>query len=164
MFGDEVNHWSVTNPDDIAKSGLAIAETLLKMGCGRFPWEREKGYPTNLIQGDFRNSIRAIGNDAAERRKSRIRLWRERGNFDIPHREMPTPTTTVARVRYFGNDLPIQFALCLHMRHSTISGVTLLGKDIPFETFNDGCSTFAYIPLVASKPGTITLTLNHPKY
>jgi len=164
IFGAEVNHWSMTRPEDQAKSGLAPCEALLKLGCMRFPWEKDAGYPVNLIQGDFRHSVRAVGANAAELRASRIRLWNQRMYFDTPHRFMPDPTTTVSKMRYIGKDLPLEFAICLRMRHDKIDSVTLGNQEVPFETFKDSCSTYVYVPVKITKPGTVSLTLKHPVY
>ena len=71
--------------------------------------------------------------------------------------------TTVARVRYFGWDLPMEFALCLRMRQNNITSVTAGGRKMTFETFKDGCSTFVYIPLAMEKAGTVELTIKHPQ-
>jgi len=163
VFGMETNHWSMTNLGDIATSGMVPCRELLKMGSTRFPWEKDVGYPVNILQGDFRVSIRSVGKNASERRASRIRLWGEKMNFDMPQREMPDQETTISRVRYFGKDLPIEFALCLRMRQNPIKSVTLGGRNVEFETFKDKCSNFLYIPLVMEKAGTLVLNIKHPR-
>jgi len=53
---------------------------------------------------------------AAEPHASRIRLWQQRMYFDVAHRFMPDPKTTVVKVRNFGKDLPLDFAVCVRMR------------------------------------------------
>jgi hypothetical protein len=116
----------------------------------------------NILHGDFRISIRPLGKNASERRASRIRIWNERKNFNLPQRERVDHETTVARVRYFGWDLPIEFALCLRMRQNNIKSITIRGKEVPFETFEDRCSTFVYLPIVIEKAGTTELTIKHP--
>jgi hypothetical protein len=161
VFGIEANHYAISKPGDIAASGMAPCKALLEMGCTRFPWEKDKGYPVNILHGDFRVSIRAVGRSASERRASRIRLWKERAHFSLPQREMPDPETTLARVRYFGTDLPMQFALCLRMRQRPIRGVTLGGREVEFETFIDHCSTYAFIPLAMEKSGTLEVSVKH---
>jgi hypothetical protein len=70
--------------------------------------------------------------------------------------------TTIARVRYFGRDLPMEFALCLRMRQNNIKTITSGGKQVKFETFKDLCSTFVYVPTVMEKAGTMELTIQHP--
>ncbi len=162
VFGVETNHWAITRPGDIAVSGMIPCSALMKMGSSRFPWEKDRGYPTNILHGDFRISLRPVGKNAAERRASRTRIWGQRMYFNLPQREMPDTETTIARVRYFGTDLPMEFALCLRMRQSLIKSLTLGGREVEFEAFKDKCSTFVYIPLCIDKAGTIELTIKHP--
>lgn len=161
VFGMETNHHALS-AEDIATSGMVPCRELLEMGSTRFPWEKDRGYPVNILQGDFRISIRPVGKNSADRRASRMRIWKERTHFSMPQREMPDQQTTVARVRYFGDDLPMQFALCLRMRRSPISSVTLAGRHLDFETFSDNCSTFLYIPVVMEHAGTVELIIKHP--
>jgi len=162
VFGMETNHYALSRAGDIALSGLPPCAALLKMGSTRLPWEKDKGYPVNILHGDFRISIRPLGKNVGERRASRIRIWKERDNFNLPQRETIDQETTLARVRYFGWDLPMQFALCLRMRKSNIKSVTIGNKEVPFDTFRDNCSIFVYIPIIMEKAGTIELFIKHP--
>jgi hypothetical protein len=162
VFGIETNHGAITDPGDVAESGMVPCATLLKMGSERFPWEKDIGYPVNILHGDFRVSIRPVGNSAAERRASRIRIWGERNHFNYPQREMIDLETTLARVRYFGDDLPMEFALCLRMRQNHIHSVSIEGKDIDFETFRDRCSTFLYMPIKMKMAGVLEVRIKHP--
>jgi hypothetical protein len=162
VFGMETNHCAITDAGDLAESGMVPCAALLKMGSGRFPWEKDVGYPVNLLHGDFRVSIRPVGNNAAERRASRIRIWGERNHFNYPQREMRDLGTTVARVRYFGDNLPMQFALCLRMRQNNIDNVTIGEKDIDFVTFRDRCSTFVHVPIMMERAGVLEVTIKHP--
>ncbi|MBW1766068.1 MAG: hypothetical protein JRJ65_03335 [Deltaproteobacteria bacterium] len=161
VFGMETNHGTLTNAGDVAESGLVPCVTLLKMGCSRFSWEKGRGYPVNILHGDFRVSIRPVGANAAELRASRSIIWGEKHHFNHPYREMIDPETTIARVRYFGDACPITFALCLRMRQDHINSVYLGGKEMAFETFKDRCSTFVYIPLVMEQAGIIEVTIKH---
>jgi hypothetical protein len=70
--------------------------------------------------------------------------------------------TTLARVRYFGWDLPMEFALCLRMRENNVKSVTAGSKELQFETFKDVCSTFVYVPIVMEKAGTIEIIIRDP--
>jgi len=162
VFGMETNHYALSQAADIASSALAPCSALLKMGCTRFPWEKDKGYPVNILQGDFRISIRPLGSNVSQHRASRVRIWSERMNFNLPQRELVDQETTTARVRYFGRDLPMEFALCLRMRQNNITSITSGSKQVKFETFKDSCSTFVYIPIEMEKAGTIELTIKHP--
>jgi hypothetical protein len=162
VFGMETNHSALTDAGHLAASGMVPCAALLKMGSRRFPWEKDPGYPVNILHGDFRVSIRPVGNNAAERRASRIRIWGERNHFNYPQRERIDSDTTVARVRYFGDDLPMEFALCLRMRQNNIRTVSIGGKDIGFETFRDRCSTFVYIPIRMKRAGILEVSIKHP--
>ena len=164
VMGMETNHWAITAPEDVAASGMVPCAALLKMGNTRFPWEKDQGYPVNLLQGDFRISLRSTGRNTAQRRASRTRIWNQRMYFNLPQREMPDPGTTITRVRYFGTDLPMEYALCLRMRQSPIEGVTRDGEAVPFETFTDRCSTFVYIPVVMEKAGIVEFTITHAPF
>ncbi|MBN1106129.1 MAG: hypothetical protein JXL84_22155 [Deltaproteobacteria bacterium] len=162
VFGMEVNHGAIPDAGDVGESGMVPCTALLKMGSERFSWEKDPGYPVNILHGDFRVSIRPVGRNAAERRASRIRIWGERAHFNLPQREMVDPGTTMARVRYFGHDLPMEFALCLRMRQSRIQSVSIGGKETAFETFRDRCSTYVFIPLMLEKAGVLEVTIRHP--
>ncbi|MBN2123385.1 MAG: hypothetical protein JW821_03770 [Deltaproteobacteria bacterium] len=162
VFGMETNHGAITQARDVARSGMVPCAALLKMGSERFPWEKDRGYPVNILHGDFRVSIRPTGKNAARRRASRTRIWGERKYFNHPQREMKDLETTIARVRYFGHDLPMEFAVCLRMRQDRIAGVTLEGREIEYEVFRDRCSTFVHIPLVMEKAGIQEVTIRHP--
>ena len=161
VFGMETNHWALSDPRDIGSSGMVPCSALLKMGSTRLPWEKDKGYPTNILHGDFRISIRPLGKNASERRLSRTRIWNERKNFSYPQRDMIDQDTTLARVRYFGKELPIEFALCLRMRQNIIKKVLWNDREVEYETFKDNCSTFLFIPIVLKKAGTIQLKIIH---
>lgn len=161
VFGLETNHHALSQAGDIASSGLTPCSALLKMGCTRLPWEKDKGYPVNILHGDFRISIRPLGKNVSERRASRTRIWNERKNFNLPQREMVDQETTIARVRYFGRELPMEFALCLRMRQNDIKSVSVRGKEVQFETFKDSCSTFVYFPAFMERAGTIEFIIKH---
>ncbi|MBN1683563.1 hypothetical protein JW865_08445 [Candidatus Bathyarchaeota archaeon] len=160
VFGIETNHWSL-KAEDIAMSGLAPCVSLLKMGQEKFPWEKTEGFPINLLYGDFRISIRAIGNSRSEIRKNREEIWNEKDKFNILQRELINPETTLARIGYTGDKFPLRLALCLRMRQKTIKRVLIEDKKIPFETFKDVCSTFVYIPLLFKKTGLLKIKIIH---
>ena len=103
-----------------------------------------------------------MGNNAAERRASRVRIWAERNHFNHPQRETIDPDTTIARVRYFGDALPMEFALCLRMRQKNINRVSIEGREMDFETFRDRCSSFLYIPIIMERAGVLEVTIKHP--
>ena len=165
VFGMETNHWAIKPEEGLGESGMIPCKALLEMGNHRFSWEKDPGYPTNILCGDFRISIRATGNNPGERRISREKIWNERGNFDILKREMlEDPETTLAEVGYMGDNLPIEFELCLRMRQKNIKEVFWEDKKVDFFTFSDKCSTYVSIPMSLQKPGLTKLKIIHEAF
>jgi hypothetical protein len=165
VFGMETNHWSIKVEDGLAESGAVPCQALLNMGNTRFPWEKDAGYPTNILCGDFRISVRSSGKNPGERRISREKVWNERANFDILKREMlEDPETTLAEVGYLGENVPLEFDLCLRMRQNVIKKVMVEDQEVEFETFKDNCSTFLSIPMSLKKAGLSKLKITHEPY
>lgn len=164
VFGMETNHWAITPAQGLGESGMVPCRALLEMGNERFPWEKDAGYPVNILCGDFRISIRPTGDTPAQRRISRETLWQERFYFDILRREAPDPDTTLAEVRYTGHNLPLEFAVCLRMRQSKIRGVMLEDREAEFELFTDACSTFVYIPVTLQNSGHAAIRISHEAF
>jgi hypothetical protein len=165
VFGMETNHWSIKVEDGLAESGAVPCQALLNMGNTRFPWEKDAGYPTNILCGDFRISVRSSGKNPGERRISREKVWNERANFDILKREMlEDPETTLAEVGYIGENVPLEFDLCLRMRQNVIKKVMVEDQEVEFETFKDNCSTFLSIPMSLKKAGLSKLKITHEPY
>jgi len=160
IFGIETNHWSL-NAEDIAMSGLAPCVALLKMGNKRLSWEKDEGYPINLLHGDFRISIRAIGKSLSERRESREKIWNEKDKFNVLKRELINPEVTLAKVGYIGENVPLEFALCLRLRQKLIKKVIIDDREMKFETFKDNCSTFLYIPITLKEAGILNIKILH---
>jgi len=162
VFGVETNHWSIGVKDGLAESGMIITKELLKLGNSRFSWEKYEGYPTNIIVGDFRISVRSTGKMPAERRVSREKIWKERNNFNILKREMlKDPKVTLAQIGYIGEDLPLEFEFCLRLRQNKIKEVLVNDQNVDFETFTDNCSTFLVIPMNIKKPGVSKIEVVH---
>jgi len=164
VFGMETNHWSLKADNGLAESGMFPCQALLDMGNQRFSWEKDLGYPTNLICGDFRISIRAFGNSPGERRISREKLWCERNNFSLFDRALIDPETTLAKVGYMGDQFPLEFALCLRMREKVIKTVLIEDQETAFDTFEDQCSTFLHIPMSMKKEGVLNLKIIHEPF
>jgi len=165
VFGMETNHWSIKVEDGLAESGAIPCQALLNMGNNRFPWEKDPGYPTNILVGDFRISIRPSGKNPGERRISREKVWNERHNFDILKREMlDDREVTLAEVGYLGGNVPLDFDLCLRMRQDVIKRVLVEEQETKFETFKDNCSTFVSIPISLKNAGKLKIKIIHGLY
>ncbi len=100
-----------------ARSGLARLKALFAWGNRRFPKLPYPGYPCYLM-GMFYGGLVAVGRTAAERRRSRVAIWRNRGGFKEvrvgPH-PMP-PDELNIRVRYEGPDLRAPVGLQTRVR------------------------------------------------
>ena len=165
VFGVETNHGAIKVEDDLAGSGAVICKALLNMGNKRFSWEKDSGYPTNILVGDFRISIRASGKNPGERRISREKIWHERANFDVLKREMLEDSeVTFAEVGYLGDNFPLNFELCLRMRQDVIHKVFVHDQEVNFETFKDNCSTFMSIPMSINKKGLSKVKIIHEPF
>jgi hypothetical protein len=165
VFGVEINHWSIKAEDGLAESGMVPCQALLKMGNKKFPWEKDPGYPTNLLVGDFRISIRSSGKNPGERRISREKVWKERFNFDVLKREMlEDPKITLVEIGYMGNNVPLTFDLCLRMRQKNFEKVVVKEKEVKFDTFQDDCSTFVSVPITLMEAGTLNIRMVHQAF
>jgi hypothetical protein len=47
------------------------------------------------------------------------------------------------------------------MRQKNNQSGSLAGREIGFETFEDRCSTFVYVPLTIEKAGVVAVTIKH---
>ena len=74
------------------------------------------------------------------------------------------PETTLAEVGYLGENVPLEFDLCLRMRQNLIKKVMIEDQEVEFETFKDDCSTFLSIPVTVNKPGLLKLKITHEPY
>ena len=164
VFGVEINHWSIGIQDGLAESGAVITRELLNIGNQKPSWQKYSGYPTDILVGDFRMSIRATGKNPEERRVSREKIWNERAQFDVLKRVMKEDRElTTAEVGYMGNT-PLEIDLCLRMRQNVIKQVFVEDQEVDFETFKDNCSTFLSIPIMLKKAGRTKVKVVHEHY
>ena len=63
-----------------------------------------------------------------------------------------------------GKNFPLEFAFCLRMREKVIKKVLVEDQEIAFETFEDHCSTFLYIPMSIEKERVLNLKIIHEPY
>jgi len=161
-FGMEVNHHALT-PAEAAASGTAVIGAMLEAGNGRPWWEAGAGYPVSILAGDLFTSIRPTGRTLAERRASRVAIWRDRRFFSIGQREMPTRTTVRVPFSYTGyrDDAPRHaFALCCRIRSiGKPIRARLNGETVEATTFTDVCSTYVSVDVHPSSKTDYELVL-----
>jgi hypothetical protein len=142
-------------PADLrARSGLAKLKALLAQGNRRHPWFAHEGYPAGLI-GLRSAGLAAAGRTAAERRDSRIALWKQSDALRTPRPELPEQAA-FKRLR-FGNDGPdLNVSVGVQFRcggHRPVRRVTLDGRALSasgtdgYTTWQDACSTFVLATL-----------------
>ena len=147
-FGLEINHHDF-EPDEAAGSGAAIVTSLLAQGNTRAPWMAHSGYPNTVLAGDFFTSIRPLGCNAAERRRSRAFLWKNRRFFTVSNREAPDRHTIRVRTEFSGysdDAAESGFTLCCRIRgFPDRIRAEVNGEDHGIRTFSDTCSTYVAI-------------------
>jgi hypothetical protein len=160
VFGLELSHLTLS-PEDVKRSGVACISTLLEAGNERFPWEKASGYPNRILIGDLFTSIRAGGESADERRRSRSKIWQNREHFTKPRRKTIAGNVIKVVSEYFGDELPVSFELICRIRgNPSIRRIVLNGEKIDkYYTFRDQCSTYVSASIHAEEKATYELSI-----
>ncbi|MCK4283649.1 MAG: hypothetical protein KAX44_04970 [Candidatus Brocadiae bacterium] len=159
VFGLEVNHLSLTC-GEAAESGAAAVASLLRWGNARTPWQSEPGYPNGILLGSFMTSLRAAGQNAAERRRSRAALWRHRSRLGPLKRETSDQGTVGVTLTYDGEALDCPMEVSCRLRGSRHAvQATLNGSPVQPRLHADRCSTYVACTLPRVEPGTHELAL-----
>jgi hypothetical protein len=149
-----------------AQAGLARMKALLACGNQRHPKLHHPGYPSFLI-GMFARGLTAIGKTAAERRKSRVEIWRNRdgfGSFEMAHPEELDEKRI--KVEYEGPPLArgVGFQTAIAGARD-VGTVTVNGRRArPSETngycaWRHGACTFVVVAVRPFRPGTYDITI-----
>jgi hypothetical protein len=160
VMGMEVNSFSL-NDDECGNSGIAAIVPLLKLGNTRSSWEYAPGYPNRILRGNMLISLRAAGQSAAERRKSRAELWQKREFFSDPIKIMPTTHSIQARIEYSGEPLSNAFSICCRIRGNPgIKDVRLNGINTDYYIATDNCSSFVFVDVPPVGAGTYEISID----
>jgi hypothetical protein len=153
---------------DRRRSGLARMKALLAWGNRRHPKLRYPGYPC-LLAGMFAKGLTAIGKTAAERRKSRVEMWRNRDGFtrvDIAAPEKPDEKQIT--VEYEGPALAGGVGIQTAVRGDRqIRGVRVDGRRMRrsetngYYTWRDGAATFVVVAMRPFGAGTYEIAIGH---
>lgn len=160
VIGMEVNSFSL-NDDECGNSGLAAIVPLLELGNTRSSWEYAPGYPNRILRGNMLISLRAAGQSAAERRKSRAELWQKREFFSDPVKIMPTTHSVQASIEYSGEPLSNAFSICCRIRGKPdIKNIRLNGIKTDYYTATDNCSSFVFVDVPPAGAGKYELSID----
>ena len=159
VIGMEVNSFSL-NDDECGDSGLAAIVPLLELGNTRSSWEYAPGYPNRILRGNMLISLRAAGQSAAERRKSRAELWQKREFFSDPIKVMPTTHSIQSSIEYSGEPLSNAFSICCRIRgNPDIRDVRLNGIKTDYYIATDNCSSFVFVDVPPAGAGIYELSI-----
>ncbi len=158
VFGMEVNH-AALSPGQAAASGRAAVVGLLVEGTKTFTGERYPGFPNRVVAGDEGFAVRASGKTAADRRASRVSLWRAaRGRGGIKRRFEDGIVVCSAEVPV---DVPVEAALSCRVRGAArrIAGVTLSGREVEWNAVDGPCRTDIFVDTVLEDNETIEMRI-----
>jgi hypothetical protein len=160
VIGMEVNNFSLSE-DECGKSGVAAITPLLEMGNTRSPWEYASGYPNRILRGNMLVSLRAAGQTAEERRKSRVEIWQKREHFTDPVRLLASKNMIKAKIEYSGEPLTNPFSICCRMRgNPDIKTVRVNEKETKYYSATDNCSSFVYVDVPAASSGIYEVSID----
>ena len=117
----------------VARTGLAKLRAALAWGNRRHPKLPWRGYPNMLVSEFFSMGVMAWGATAAERRASRLAVWRNLAHFPAFGLEMPVPPKTrTLHIEYTGQPIAegIAFQLAAPGRRR-VRRVTYDGRPLP---------------------------------
>jgi predicted deacylase len=154
-----------------AAAGLARLRAFLSWGQRHHPGLCYPGYPVNLVTNMFCLGIAAVGGSAAQRRRSRVGIWRNADGFRKLTLERPEqPDRKIIRCVYDGPELNDGVGMQVRVAgRRTPSAVhlngRLLGRPDPerLTTWQDSCSTYVLLSLPTFAPGSYELKLHLPE-
>lgn len=146
--------------EERARVGVARVRALLEWGHRRHPSLQHAGYPVSLAVNMFQAGVAAAGRTAAERRASRIALWKNEARFKDIRAVIPErPDRHTMQCTYEGERLAIAAGLQFRVAgHAEPKSVRLNGRELApsaedgYAVWRDVCSTFvvATIPEVVA--------------
>lgn len=137
--------------------GLARVRAALEWGNRRHPKLPFRGYPNALVLGFFECGVLAAGRTAAERRRSRIEIWREADAFDTVRVAVPERITCKElEVHYRGPPLKaVGFVVAAAGRRRVVS-VTWNGRPLSpsaWHSWRSPAATYVAVEVRPLPPG-----------
>lgn len=166
MLTESTEHNELHYPRELtAKVGVARVQALLEWGNRRHPKLYYRGYPNALVLGMFSAGIVAAGATAADRRQSRLNIWRRRGHFRSIRPKFPEHCRQkTLLVDYDGPELDCGVGVLLRAAGALeVAEVRLNGRELgPSEvdgyyTYRDHVSTFVVAAAPSLRPGQSVL-------
>ncbi|HEY3321191.1 MAG TPA: M14 family zinc carboxypeptidase [Planctomycetota bacterium] len=145
--------------------GVARLKALLEYGNRRHWWSQSSGYPCNLL-GMSDSAFVAVGKTAAERRQSRITLWKNRESLERP--KSVGPEKAKEKFYKFTAKEALPSPAGVHVRcvgKMEIESAVLDGKPLPpsettgYSTWQDSCSTFVVVAMQSLASGAHNLEI-----
>lgn len=153
---------SISHPEDMRiASGIGRLKALFALGNERHPSLYHPGYPCNMAAGMFHRGVVAAGNTAAERRQSRLAIWKNVAHFALLRMRIPEHyTDKVLLVDYQGEPIatPLGFQIRAAGRRK-VTRVTFNGKPLAlnetpgYHTWHDSYTTYATAVVPSLAPG-----------
>ncbi len=170
VFGLELCHYNLT-PEHVKNVNEVCITSLLKAGNQKLSWQKNRGYPNQILVGDISTSLRVKGENPGERRKSRLEIWKKRENIKQPKttikkgKDNKTYVKEIQVVTEYSGKKPISgFELIKSIPGQIhIQSVSINGENLPdFSKFNENDSTYLVIPIKTVTKGkyTIKITAN----
>ena len=105
--------------------------------------------------------MRATGQSAWERRKSRVKIWQNREYFTDPVRMLPSANRIKAKIEYSGEPLINPFSICCRIRgNPDVKAIQLNGAKTSYYIAADNCSSFVYVDVPAASAGIYEVSID----
>jgi hypothetical protein len=164
---ENAEHNTFAYPEKMrATSGVNRLKPLLALGNRRNPHCHYSGYPVTPAVGMYHAGVVAVGQTAAERRTSRIAIWRASAGFAKLSIAIPEkPLLKTMQVDYRGQAIAtgvgfqVRVAGRVLLRSVSVNGKKLKAAEVGgYYTWQDKHTTYAVAALPSLKPGEHEIT------
>jgi len=149
------------------RAGLARLKALLAWGNRRHPHLYYPGYPVDPVGGMFTEGAVALGKTMAQRRKSRLAIWRNMDHFRKLANDIPEKAKEKAiRFAWSGPTLKTGVGILTRARGKMkVKDVRLDGRKLRrsetrgYYAWHDACSTFVVVCIPELKRGKYVMEI-----
>ncbi len=149
-------------PEMMAAAGRERVKPLIVAGNFRHPWAADEGYPNGMLGGVVNLSVRACGDTAGARRRSRTETWRAIGRIPKLGRGKRGDSRETIAFELTAGD-PLQEGFSLARRYAGRPDFTSVAFDevqidrgksgYAWKTWTDKASTFVQLLAPTLEPG-----------